>query len=239
MSIKREIPDWSNREDIEPRFNIDLIPSEDGYKYENEAFEKSIENDYIAIMFQDDPDPKTDLDENGYVVNPKFVWRPIPWAGGPSKPPPFGYKLRPGTFSILDPVPEELEALERGKKYLKKYSYGTVARWISAVTGRHIDYNSLWKRVKFDKARDRKARAFRKWAARYKAALLAAELLESELGAGRPRPYDEEGKGLRTPRVLSSQQRLQPHDVDDGTPAEEVKDAGKRRSGPRRPRSTR
>jgi hypothetical protein len=239
MPIKREIPDWSEREDIEPRFNIDLITPEGEPKYEYQNFEKSEENDYIAIMYQNEADPKADLDDQGFVVNPQFEWRPVPWVGGPNKPAPYGYKKRPDNFHILDPIPEQLEALERGKKYLKKYSYGTVARWISAVTGRHIDYVTLWKRVKFDKTRDKKARAFRKWAARYKAALLAAEYLESEIGAGRPRFYDEEGNVTRSPRVVSSQPRLLPADVDDGTPAEEVKDAGKRRRGPRRPRSTR
>ena len=47
-------------------------------------------------------------------------WRPIPRV---SKTIPFGYKVNEKDTNILDPIDDELNALEQAKKYLKQYSY--------------------------------------------------------------------------------------------------------------------
>ena len=51
---------------------------------------------------------------------------------------PFGYKIKEDNESLLEPVPEELEALELAKRHIKQYSYREVARWLSKETGRYI-----------------------------------------------------------------------------------------------------
>ena len=43
---------------------------------------------------------------------------------------PFGYKLADDT-DYIEPVQEELDALEEAKEYLNNCSYREVARWLS------------------------------------------------------------------------------------------------------------
>ena len=240
MPKKANLPDWSRRTDIEEKFNIDSEFYADGPKFEYEMFDDCEENTEISLLFDAKPEKVEDFDPD----RPRYHWNSIPWANPRGRKLPFGYKRDENNENILHPIPEELEALEQAKIYLKKYSYGTVAKWLTATTGRFIDYNSLWKRVRLDRKYDTKAIAARKWAARYKKAILAAEEIEQRTcGAGRGRPYTEEGE--RTTKAdyfpVSSQPRPHPNDFDDGTPVEEreIEDKGKCRSGPRRPRSTR
>ena len=54
-----------------------------------------------------------------------------------SKVIPFGYK-QTETEKILEPVSEELEALEQAKKYLEACSYREVADWLFRKTGRKV-----------------------------------------------------------------------------------------------------
>ena len=57
---------------------------------------------------------------------------------------PFGYKLADDT-NYIEPVQEELDALEEAKQYLNNCSYREVARWLSQKTGRSITHTGLRK----------------------------------------------------------------------------------------------
>jgi hypothetical protein len=64
---------------------------------------------------------------------------------------PFGYTEDPNDKDLLLPVPLELEAMEKAKRYLKNYSYREVAKWLEEVTGRYISHIGLRKRVDNDR----------------------------------------------------------------------------------------
>jgi hypothetical protein len=107
-------------------------------------------------------------------------WKPIPRI---SRTIPFGYKVSEDDPDILIPVEIELEALEKAKKHLKRYSYREVAQWLSAVTGRSISYEGLKKRIAVEQHRRRKAAAIKRWAVRLENAKKTAEKLEAKVGA--------------------------------------------------------
>ena len=46
---------------------------------------------------------------------------------------------------MLDPIPEELEAIEQAKQYIKSCSYREVAGWMQRKTGRYISAPGLRK----------------------------------------------------------------------------------------------
>ena len=97
---------------------------------------------------------------------------------------PFGYRQDPEDDDILLPIPEELEALEEAKKYLKQYSYRDVANWLSEKSARYISHVGLMKRVKLERKRKAEASTQRYYAERYKEAAAKAETLErNRIGA--------------------------------------------------------
>lgn len=96
---------------------------------------------------------------------------------------PFGYKVNEKDPFILDPVPIELEALEKAKDYIKRYSSRLVANWLEKVTGRHITHYGLLKRLKSEQNNRAKATSYWSWAARYKKAIELAEKFESRKGS--------------------------------------------------------
>ena len=63
-----------------------------------------------------------------------------------SKVIPFGYR-QTETESILEPVSEELEALDQAKKYLETCSYREVSQWLHRKTGRYISHVGLRQRI--------------------------------------------------------------------------------------------
>ena len=65
---------------------------------------------------------------------------------------PWGYKQSQENKYVLEPITEQLEALEQAEQYLKQSSYSEVARWLTEYTGRKISSMGLWKRMKKDKA---------------------------------------------------------------------------------------
>lgn len=240
---------WRLRSDIEKNYNIDLLAELDGYdplaKYEKDSIYDATENENIGLSYQKPP-TEDDYTETG-LLKSDFQWKSIPWLPHYRRKPPIGYKQREDDPNILDPIPFELEVLELAKRHVKKYSYATVAKWMSEIIGKKINHDTLWRRIQLDKQKDKRARSFRKWAARYKKALLAAEKIErEEVGAGRPRPYDEEGNPRNSARPLARPSLgagafRSPDDFDDGTPSEHGYDEavkGKRRTRPRCPRST-
>ena len=54
---------------------------------------------------------------------------------------PFGYKLADDT-DYIEPVQEELDALEEAKQYLNNCSYREVARWLSLKN--RSSYYTYW-----------------------------------------------------------------------------------------------
>ena len=108
-----------------------------------------------------------------------FNWQPVVRIG---RTVPFGYEKDLTDLDILQPVVEELELLERAKKYLKQYSYRDVANWLSEQSGRYISHVGLMKRVKLEQKRKRQASNHRYLAERYKEALQKAERLEERIG---------------------------------------------------------
>mgnify|MGYP003128260430 FL=1 len=60
---------------------------------------------------------------------------------------PFGYKQSETDDKILEPIPQELEALEQAKVYLDNSSYREVASWVTKKTGRYISHVGLLKAI--------------------------------------------------------------------------------------------
>ena len=107
-----------------------------------------------------------------------FDWKPVVRVG---RVIPFGYKQDPQDKDILLPIVEELNLLEKAKKYLRQYSYRDVANWLSEQSGRYISYVGLRHRVKLEEKRKREASNKRYLAERYKEALQKAEKLEAKI----------------------------------------------------------
>jgi zona occludens toxin (predicted ATPase) len=107
-----------------------------------------------------------------YVAIPKFG-RTIP----------FGYKLDEANPDMLLPIPSELEALEKAKKHLKRYSLREVAAWLSTLTGRSISHVGLSKRIKDEQSYRRRSKTYRKLAEKYKEALKKAQAYEKRVGS--------------------------------------------------------
>jgi hypothetical protein len=97
---------------------------------------------------------------------------------------PFGYEQDANDKDVILPIQEELELLERAKRFIKQYSYSDVANWLSTESGRYISHVGLMKRVKLEQKRKTEASTQRYLAKRYKEALEKAEKLERERFGG-------------------------------------------------------
>ena len=111
-----------------------------------------------------------------------FDWQPIVRIG---RYIPFGYEQDEKDKDILLPIENELELLEKAKKYLKQYSYRDVANWLSEQSKRYISHVGLMKRVKIEQKRKTDAATQRYLAQRYKEALEKAEKIEAQRIGGR------------------------------------------------------
>jgi len=98
---------------------------------------------------------------------------------------PFGYEQDPEDGDILQPIPTELEMLEKAKLYLTEYSLRLVARWLTEQSGRYISHTGLYKRVNIEQSRRGAADAHRGYEKRYKEAAAKAEKLEKGRLGGR------------------------------------------------------
>ena len=99
---------------------------------------------------------------------------------------PFGYRIHPDNDKLLEPIPEELEALELAKRHLKQYSYREVAIWLHKQTNRYISHMGLKKRVDVERKRKKTARIKRKLAKRLEETLQEIKKLEEDsIGAYR------------------------------------------------------
>ena len=103
-------------------------------------------------------------------------WSPVPRI---ARTIPFGYISDDGDPYILQPVPLELDLLEKARGYLKQYSLREVSAWLSTNSGRYISHLGLQKRVKHEKQRKDKARSLRLWASYAEKAIDTAEKLEA------------------------------------------------------------
>jgi hypothetical protein len=119
------------------------------------------------------PQPTDIKEENEWVQIPRIA-RTIP----------FGYKQSEEDPDILDPIPEELDLLEKARGYINQYSYRQVANWLVTNTGRQISHVGLRKRLQHERQRKQTAASIRKWADyAEKAIAKAEEIEESRTGA--------------------------------------------------------
>lgn len=106
---------------------------------------------------------------------------------------PFGYRLHPDNDKLLEPIPEELEALELAKKHVLQYSLREVATWLTRQTGRYISHMGLKKRLDIERRRKKAAAIKRKLAKRLEETLNEIEKLEKGgVGAYSVREADAE-----------------------------------------------
>ena len=119
------------------------------------------------------PQPTDIKEENEWVQIPRIA-RTIP----------FGYKRNEEDPDILDPIPTELDLLEKARSHINQYSYREVANWLVANTGRQISHVGLRKRLQHERQRKQTAASIRKWADyAEKAIAKAKEIEEARTGA--------------------------------------------------------
>ena len=119
------------------------------------------------------PQPTDIKDENEWVQIPRIA-RTVP----------FGYKQSEEDPDILDPIPVELDLLEKARKYTNQYSYRQVANWLSTNSGRYISHVGLRKRLQHERQRKNTAKSLRKWAEYAETAIAKAkEIEEARTGA--------------------------------------------------------
>ena len=119
------------------------------------------------------PQPTDIKEENEWVQIPRIA-RTVP----------FGYKQNEEDPDILDPVPTELDLLEKARAYTNQYSYREVANWLSTNSGRYISHVGLRKRLQHERQRKNQAASLRKWAEyAEKAISKAQEIEEARTGA--------------------------------------------------------
>ena len=98
---------------------------------------------------------------------------------------PFGYEQDKEDDMLLIPIPEELELLEKAKKFLKDYSVRQVAKWLSDQSGRNISHVGLYKRVRMEEKRRRASSNYRQYAKKYKEAARKSQKIEEERLGGK------------------------------------------------------
>ena len=92
---------------------------------------------------------------------------------------PFGYKHNEEDPDILDPIPVELDLLEKARSHVNQYSYREVANWLTANTGRQISHVGLRKRLLNERQRKNQAASLRKWAEYAETAIAKAKEIEA------------------------------------------------------------
>tara|TARA_R110000824_G_scaffold226361_1_gene414149 strand:- start:290 stop:700 length:411 start_codon:yes stop_codon:yes gene_type:complete len=104
-------------------------------------------------------------------------WIPIPRI---ARTIPFGYELDKDDPNLLQPIPKELDLLEKARQHINQYSYREVANWLTANTGRTISHVGLMKRLKHERQRKNQARSIRKWAEYAQKAIDKAQEIETQ-----------------------------------------------------------
>jgi hypothetical protein len=115
------------------------------------------------------PQPTDIKEENEWVQIPRIA-RTVP----------FGYKFNEEDPDILDPIPTELDLLEKARQHVNQYSYREVANWLSTNSGRYISHVGLRKRLQNERQRKNQVASIRKWAEYAEKAIAKAKALEQE-----------------------------------------------------------
>ena len=119
------------------------------------------------------PQPTDIKEENEWVRIPRIA-RTVP----------FGYKHNEEDPDILDPIPTELDLLEKARQHVNQYSYREVANWLSKNSNRYISHVGLRKRLQNERQRKNKVASIRKWAEYAETAIAKAkEIEEARTGA--------------------------------------------------------
>ena len=113
------------------------------------------------------PQPTDIKEQNEWVQIPRIA-RTVP----------FGYKQNEEDPDILDPIPTELDLLEKARAYINQYSYREVANWLSTNSGRYISHVGLRKRLSNERQRKNQAASLRKWAEYAETAINKAKAIE-------------------------------------------------------------
>ena len=93
---------------------------------------------------------------------------------------PFGYQQNEEDPDILDPIPTELDLLEKARQHVNQYSYREVANWLVTNSGRTISHVGLRKRLQNERQRKNQVASIRKWAEYAEKAIAKAKALEEE-----------------------------------------------------------
>jgi len=120
-------------------------------------------------------------------IKEQNVWVQIPRI---ARTVPFGYKQNEEDPDILDPIPTELDLLEKARQHVNQYSYREVANWLSTNSGRYISHVGLRKRLDNERQRKNKAKSLRKWAEYAETAIAKAKALEAERTGAREATAD-------------------------------------------------
>ena len=115
------------------------------------------------------PQPTDIKEQNEWVQIPRIA-RTVP----------FGYKQNEEDPDILDPIPTELDLLEKARQHVNQYSYREVANWLSKNSDRYISHVGLRKRLQNERQRKNKVASIRKWAEYAEKAIAKAKALEEE-----------------------------------------------------------
>ena len=115
------------------------------------------------------PQPTDIKEENEWVRIPRIA-RTVP----------FGYKHNEEDPDILDPIPTELDLLEKARQHVNQYSYREVANWLSKNSNRYISHVGLRKRLQNERQRKNQVASIRKWAEYAETAIAKAKALEEE-----------------------------------------------------------
>ena len=115
------------------------------------------------------PQPTDIKEENEWVRIPRIA-RTVP----------FGYKHNEEDPDILDPIPTELDLLEKARQHVNQYSYREVANWLSKNSNRYISHVGLRKLLQNERQRKNQVASIRKWAEYAETASAKAKALEEE-----------------------------------------------------------
>ena len=115
------------------------------------------------------PQPTDIKEQNEWVQIPRIA-RTVP----------FRYKQNEEDPDILDPIPTELDLLEKARQHVNQYSYREVANWLSTNSNRYISHVGLRKRLQNERQRKNKVASIRKWAEYAETAIAKAKALEEE-----------------------------------------------------------
>jgi hypothetical protein len=115
------------------------------------------------------PQPTDIKEDNEWISIPRIA-RSIP----------FGYEIDKEDSAILNPIPQQLDLLEKARQHIKQYSFRQVANWLTKNTGREISHVGLRKRLLHEKQRKNKIKSISIWAEYAKKAIQKAEELATQ-----------------------------------------------------------